>query len=346
MRDKVVVIGNIPVDRVVKKRKKKVVLQGYSPGGAINVAHYLKELIGRDQVLLVSNIGDDKYARKYIEPELKKMRDDYVKRVKDAETRLYEVDVTKPQEPKITRLKEAQKLMNTLYKNITPILPSVSTIYFQSCTPVFEMKYRSRNVELIRKAYEMKIPVILDWNKRKTVPSKKMEGKRREVLNMIDTLKMNESEAKLFVEPQTKKNVKRIKLRKRELERLADEIMDNYAIKRVVITLGGRGSYVQTRDMSLKFDALKPHVVLDATGTGDASSSAYCSERIKNLDEIETGVLSNILACLALETMFSYPRFVSRTCIRQYIKRRFKYCKKYKVGAMELVHKLGLETIS
>jgi sugar/nucleoside kinase (ribokinase family) len=165
---------------------------------------------------------------------------------------------------------------------------------------------------------------------------------RKSVLDMLDTLKMNEAEAKLFVEPGTNKNVEKIRLRKRELERLADEIMNSYAIKRLVITLGRRGSYVQTRDMSLRFEGLRPHVVMDATGTGDASSSAYCCEYIKNLDEIETGVLSNILGCIAVENMFSYPYCITRTSIRQYIIRRHKYCKKYKVDAMGLVRKLGL----
>ena len=163
MQDKAAVFGNITVDRVV--RRKKVL--GYSPGGAINVAYILKELINPQNVLLVSNIGDDNYAKTYIEPELNKMRDDYVRRIKDSGTRLYEVNINDRLKPKITRLSEAQKLMNTLFIDITPVLPSVSTIHFQSYATVFERKYRNRTIELIRKAYEMKVPVILDWNKRK-----------------------------------------------------------------------------------------------------------------------------------------------------------------------------------
>lgn len=342
MRDKLVVLGNITVDRVIKKIKKKVIPQGYSPGGAINVAHYLKELTSHDQVLLVANVGDDKYAREHIEPELEKMRDDYVRRVKDAETRRYQVDITRPEQPTITRLTEAQRLMDTPYIDVTPVLDSVSTIYSQSCSPIFEGKYRNRIVELIRKSCEMKIPVILDWNKRKIFEDEKAADKQKKILDAIDTLKMNESEAKLFVEPGTKKTPEKIRLRNRELEELAEEIMSNYTLKRVVITLADRGSYVQTRKMGLRFDALKPHIVMDATGTGDASSSAHCCERIKNLDEIETGVLSNILGCLAIENKFSYPSGINSDRIRQYILHRYQYCKKYKVEVMGLLGKLGL----
>jgi sugar/nucleoside kinase (ribokinase family) len=166
MRDKIAVIGNITVDRVVRRKRKKVILESYSPGGAINVVRYLKELVGLNRVILVSNIGDDRYAREYIEPELKKLNDSYVRRIESAETRLYEVDITDPERPVITRIAEAQKLMDSSYKDITPLLDSLSTLYFQSCTPILKIRYRKKIVELIRKAHEMKVPIILDWNSR------------------------------------------------------------------------------------------------------------------------------------------------------------------------------------
>ena len=341
MQDKLVVYGNITVDRVIEKKGRKPVLKGHSPGGAINVAHYLKELTNRDQVLLVSNIGDDDYASMYIEPELEKMNDNYVQRVKNGKTRLYQVDITKPTRPSITRLEEARGLMDTPYRNITPVLPSVSTIHFQSYATIFENKYRDGLIELIRKIHEMNIPVNLDWNKRKYVESKETLSIQKKILDVLDTLKMNESEAKSLVEPKEGKTEK-IRLRSRELERLADEIMDNYTVKRVVITLSDRGSYVQTRGMNLRFDALKPLIIMDTTGTGDAVSAAYGCERIKNLDEIETGVLSQILGCLAVENMFSFPNSIKKTVIRQYIINRHDYCKKYKVEFTGLLKKLGL----
>jgi sugar/nucleoside kinase (ribokinase family) len=340
MQDKVAVFGNITIDRVV--RRKKVL--GYSPGGAINVAYILKELINPQNVLLVSNIGDDNYAKTYIEPELKKMRDDYVRRVKDAETRRYEVNINNPLKPKINRLSEAQKLMNTLFMDITPILPSLSTIHFQSYATVFERKYRNRTIELIKRAYDMKVPVILDWNKRKLLERKGIEEEQKKVLDMSDTVKMNEYEAKLFVEPQNKKKVEKIRLRKRELERLADEIMDNYNINRLIISLADRGSYVQTRHESLRFDALKPQIIMDCIGTGDAFLTAYSVKSLKKLNEKETGVFSNMLGSIATENMFSYPHSITRTRIRQAMitKHGSNYCIKHDVDCRDLASKLGL----
>jgi len=342
MQDKIAVIGNIPVDHVVRRGKEV----GYSPGGAINPAYILKELNGIDNVLLVSNIGHDNYARVYIEPELKKMRDDYVRRIKDAETRLYEVNINDPLRPKITRINEAEKLMDHSYIDISPILPEISTIHFQSCTPIYEGRYRNRNIELIRKASERvpAIPVILDWNKRKVFKSKKAEGEQKEVLDRLDTLKMNEYEAKLFVDPQTKKKPEKIKLRKRDYERLADEIMGSYAVKRVFITLSDRGSYVQTRRDSFRFYALKPQVVIDCTGVGDASSVGYSIKSLKKLNEGEAGAFSMILGSLATENMFSYPHSITRVRMRQVLitKRGHNYCKRHDVDCRGLARKLGL----
>jgi len=342
MRDKVAVIGNITVDHVVGGRE-----EGYSPGGAINPAYILKELLSPEQVLLVSNIGDDDYARIYIEPELKKMRDNYVRRIEDAPTRFYEVDISNPKIPKFTRKEETQILMNHSHIDITPVLPEISTIHFQSSSQIYEGGYRNRMVELIRKAYDDEgVHVILDWNKRKVFKSKKTEEEQKEVLDMLDTLKMNECELKLFVEPNTNKKSDKIRLRKGKLEKFADEIMGSYDIKRLVITRRDRGSYVQTRHKGLKlwFDALKPQILIDCLGTGDASAVAYDVKDINELTEREAGVLSNILGSLATEDMFSYPHSITRTRIRQSLitRRGYNYCNRYDVDCRRLARKLGL----
>jgi len=341
MQNQFAIYGNIPVDCYSIRKRREEILKGHGPGGSIIVAYYLKELTSRDQVFLVANIGDDEYERKFIEPQLERMNTDYVQRVKDAKTRLYKVDITNPMRPKITRLENAEKLMKTPYMDISPALPSISTIHFQSYSTIFENKHRDRTIEVIRKAHEMKIPTVLDWNKRKKTDIKKEEKIEKKVLDMLDTLKMNKEEAKSFVEPNSRRRPI-IRLRNRELEELADEIMDNFTINRLVITLGDQGSYVQTRKMSLRFDAVKSRVTFDATGAGDAASVAYNIEKLASTDEIETGTFSNIMGCLAVEHEFSFPRLVTKRTIRQYIVSNHVYCQKYKVSAMELLEKLGI----
>jgi hypothetical protein len=60
------------------------------------------------------------------------------------------------------------------------------------------------------------------------------------------------------------------------------------------------------------------------------------------LDEIGSGVLSNMLGCQSVENGFSYRSTINRTSIRQFIINRHHYCKKYKLDAIGLINKLGL----
>jgi sugar/nucleoside kinase (ribokinase family) len=338
MTKKVAIVGNITVDRVV--RRGKVI--GHSPGGTINVAYILKELMSPDDVILVSNIGSDYYAKTYIEKELQKMRNDYVRRV-DAETRLYEANVNDPLKPKLTRINDAEKLMNYAYKDLTPELNDLSVIHFQSLTPISEGRYRSRVIKLIKEAYDKGISMSLDLNKRKSIKSDKTEDVEGGVFDKLHTLKMNEEELISLVEPKTKKKPK-IRLRKRKIERLVNEIMGTYDLERFVVTRGDRGSYAQTRDNVYTFRALKPGIVMDALGTGDTSATGYLIGYIKNLNEMEIGVLSNFLASLSLENDFSYPHTITTTRMRQALitKRGRKYCDRYNVNYRILAKKLGL----
>lgn len=337
MQENVAVVGNIVVDRVIKKDKRGSYLQGFSTGGAMNSMRYLRELIGGNHIFSVSNIGDDELAKKYIEPELKVIRDDYVQIMENAETRYNEVDITEPSNPDIRRLQRAEKLMNIPYADITAVLPSLSTLYLQSQTYISpDFKGREELVKTMKKASEEKVHVMMDWNK---ILSGKVDKMEEDALCMIDTLKMSDVQAEAFLNHRSSK-----KPTTKEVFNTAAEILDKYNIKRVVITRGSEGSSVVTPEVGLIFDALKPRNISDTTGAGDVASTPYCIKEMKGLSEVEAGVLSQILACQYIEGNDIYPRTADKSKIAEFIVDKHSYCLQYAIRVGDLLGKLGLKT--
>jgi sugar/nucleoside kinase (ribokinase family) len=210
MQRRLVPVGSLTVDRIVKYEK----IIGYKTGGIANHCRTWVKFIESDAITPVSRIGDDKYA-KYIEVPLKKMHIDesYILEVKNAESRLYETDISDPQRPKIQRIQNAEKLMSTPPKDITPILAETAILFYPSFHSVFETSYFDLTLRTIEEAYRLGVPVGLDNNIRQISAEKlkTISNFAQKIYDKLAFLKVNEGEAKVIMNPTIAEPIEKIK---------------------------------------------------------------------------------------------------------------------------------------
>jgi len=338
MQYRLVSIGNFTVDRIVMHGK----IIGYNPGGITNLCRAWVKLIESNAITPVSKIGDDKYV-KHVERPLKKLHIDetYILKVENAESRLYEIDVTDPQRPKIQRKQSADKLMNTPPKDITPILPETAVLFYQSFATVFETPYLDLTLKTIEEAYRLGIPVGLDNNIRQASVKnlKTMSDVTQKIYGKLDFLKVNEGEAKIIMNPDIDEPIEKITLQENELSRIANEIADSYGIKTVAITMGKQGSFILTRDEELKFKVVKPKKFVNSLGAGDLWCAGYCMKYPNELSEKEAGFLATVLGSLATEGISAYPSHLTKKKIR---KRIWNNSGSYHIDSDQFLKKLKL----
>lgn len=338
MQYRLVPVGNFTVDRIVKDGKTI----GYKPGGIANLCRTWVKMVEPNTITPVSKIGDDKYV-KYVERPLERLHVDesYILKVDDAESRLYEIDVTDPQKPKIQRKQSADKLMDTPPKDIVPILTETSVLFYQSFATVFETPYLDLTLKTIEEAYRLGVPVGLDNNIRQASVKnlKTMSGVTQKVYDKLDFLKVNEGEAKIILNPTIDEPIENITLQKNELSRVANEIAESYGIKTVAITMGEQGSFILTRDEELRFKAVKPKKFVNSLGAGDLWCAGYSMKYPSELSEREAGFLATVLGSLATEGISAYPSHLTKKKIREGI---WDNSELYNVDSNQILEKLKL----
>ncbi len=331
-------VGNLTVDRIVRHRK----IIGYKPGGIANFCRTLVKLVEPNTITPVAKIGDDKYV-KHVERPLKKLHVDesYILKVESAESRLYEINVTDPQRPKIQRKQNAEELMSTPPKDITPILPQTAILFYQSFATVFETPYLDLTLKTIEEAYRLGVPVGLDNNIRQASVEKlkAMSNVTQKVYNKLDFLKVNEGEAKIILNPNIDEPIEKISLQENELSRVANGIASSYDVKTVAITMGERGSFILTRDEELRFKAVEPENFVNSLGAGDLWCAGYCMKYSRKLSEWEAGFLATVLGSLATEGTYAYPSHLTKKRIRGRIRNTSGL---YDIDASQFLKKLKL----
>jgi len=338
MQYRLVPVGSFTVDRIVKHGKTI----GYHPGGIANLCRTWVKLIEPNAITPVSKIGDDRYV-KYVEKPLNRLHIDesYILKIKDAESRLYEIDVTNPQRPKIQRKQSADKLMSTVPKDIIPILSETAILFYQSFATVFETPYLDLTLKTIEEAYRLGIPVGLDNNIRQASVKnlKTMSDITQKVFGKLNFLKVNEGEAKIIMNPDIDEPIEKITLQENELSRVANEIVNTYSIKTVAITMGERGSFILTRDEELRFEAVKPENFVNSLGAGDLWCAGLCMKYPRKLSNEEAGFLATVLGSLAAEGISAYPSHLTKKKIKETICNNSEL---YRVNSNQLLRKLKL----
>jgi len=340
MKYRLVGIGNMTVDRIVKDGK----ILSYMPGGVTNLCRTWVEFVDPSAITPVTKIGDDKYV-KHVKRELGKLGIDksYILEIPNAESRLYEINVTDPQSPKIQKKQDAEILMNTPPKDITPILPNTAFVFYQSFATLFETPYLDLTLKTIKEANRLGVKIVVDNNiRQKSVEKVKiMSDTIKHVFNRVDFLKLNEGEAKILLNPEINQAIEKIRLDEEDLSKVADEITKDYGVKNIAITMGERGSFIQTPDKKLRFDAVKPINFINSLGAGDLYSAGICMKYVRNLSYEETGTLATVLGALATEGVPAYPKHLTRKKIINAIKMNAnEFYEKYKINVDEFLRNL------
>lgn len=72
-------------------------------------------------------------------------------------------------------------------------------------------------------------------------------------------------------------------------------------VKILITTLGANGSTIQTKDQIFTVAAVKPEVILDPTGAGDAFRSGFLMGYLKGLNLKTCGQMGSVASCYAIE---------------------------------------------
>jgi sugar/nucleoside kinase (ribokinase family) len=111
---------------------------------------------------------------------------------------------------------------------------------------------------------------------------------KREALQFVDILKANESEMKVLTGY-------------RDVRKSA-EVLADWGVKEVVITLGSMGSVIYHDRVFYDIPAYKPAKVVDTTGCGDTYMAGYLSRRINGAGLREAGEFAAAMATLKIES--------------------------------------------
>ena len=153
-------------------------------------------------------------------------------------------------------------------------------------------------------AYKKGVKVILN-----TAPVQPIED---ELLSKVDLITPNEVEAEILTG---------IKVDSEEAADQAAEWFFARGVKRVLITLGGRGVYLNTRDKKGILPAYKVEAV-DTTGAGDAFNGGLLAALAEGKDLWEASKFANALAALSVQKIGTTPAMPVREEIMA--KRLFK----------------------
>ncbi|MBW2976709.1 carbohydrate kinase family protein [Candidatus Woesearchaeota archaeon] len=335
-----VLIGNITADFIVNQEGTK----GPFPGAIGNVSGYLaKFLDDPNRITPVSKMGNDMYAGKLKEKldELGINKSHIV--AVEGESRTYGIDVTKPQAPVITRLKNADAVMKAPYGDISGLLQENKTVLYIHSRAILEQN-PPWILEKIKEAKKSGGIVIYDDNIR-PVTIKEMKGLEEEALEevvnntievykQLDVLKINEGEAVFLTElykkrieiddPSTKT------LEDGDLYHVAKEIAENYGAKRIVITRGEKGSYIldTKENVGLMVPAVKPENYVNSLGAGDAFDAGLVAGYANGLTIYETAFLASVLGSFAVKEVSGFPEHLTKELIRDRI---MEYSKSYKI---------------
>jgi sugar/nucleoside kinase (ribokinase family) len=127
---------------------------------------------------------------------------------------------------------------------------------------------------------------------------------KQEALAHVHILKVNDHEMEVLT------GVKEIKA--------GAQILADWGVKEVVITLGSKGSVIYTDGIFYTIPVYKPTEVVDATGCGDTYMAGYLYQRVKGAGIQDAGEFASAIAGLKIQS--SGPFTGSKEDVIQFLK--------------------------
>lgn len=313
-------------------------------GGVINIAKIWSVFVNSHRICLVSQIGDAR-NNPLIQKRLNEIDADftYITFVQQCQNKLYRIRFYDGQ-PIFERIQNAKKLRNVPFPRVP--IQSVSMMFFQSLATIFESPYAEDIVRLIETANEIGVPTFLDMNAR-PASIRNLKSNRRfidligRVFHSLDTLKVNESEARVVAEVFPKIRPRRSTFYQKPLA-IVRSIRNSYELKRALLTKGEKGSYLQTRSRSIKFASLTLDEFSNSLGCGDAFSGGYCLRYVFDLSDREGMAIATLLAALQTLERFAYPRSLGKGLVAKALRQHEEFFAHHDVDAEKLGKKLGI----
>lgn len=182
---------------------------------------------------------------------------------------------------------------------------SISEIIGNSKYLLTQLETNISSVEkVIDIAYKKGVKVVLN-----TAPVQKISD---EILSKVELITPNEVEAEVLtgITIDSKENA----------DRAADYFFEK-GVKNVLITLGGRGVYIATKEKREIISAYKVKAI-DTTGAGDAFNGGLLTALSEGKDLWEAARFANALAAIAVQRLGTTPSMPTREEIDQFLAER------------------------
>lgn len=179
---------------------------------------------------------------------------------------------------------------------------SISEIIGNSKYLLTQLETNISSVEkVIDMAYKKGVKVVLN-----TAPVQKISD---EILSKVELITPNEVEAEVLtgITIDSKENA----------DRAADYFFEK-GVKKVLITLGGRGVYIATEEKREIIPAYKVEAI-DTTGAGDAFNGGLLTALSEGKNLWEAARFANALAAIAVQRLGTTPSMPTREEIEQFL---------------------------
>lgn len=250
-------------------------------------------------VTMVTKLGKDSFANVALDAmkELN-MKQEHVFVTEEAETgcALILVDENTSQNEIVVLLGACNTITDEEVDSLTDVLKDSEYLLTQLETNVSAV---DRVIDI---AYKNNVKVILN-----TAPVQPIED---EILKKIYLITPNEVEAEILtgIPVDSKENA----------DKAADWFFEK-GVENVLITLGGRGVYIATKEKREIIPAY--HVeAIDTTGAGDAFNGGLVAALAEGKDLWEAAGFANALAAVAVQRLGTTPAMPTREEIEQFIK--------------------------
>lgn len=250
-------------------------------------------------VTMVTKLGKDSFANVALDAmkELN-MKQEHVFVTEEAETgcALILVDENTSQNEIVVLLGACNTITDEEVDSLTDVLKDSEYLLTQLETNVSAV---DRVIDI---AYKNNVKVILN-----TAPVQPIED---EILKKIYLITPNEVEAEILtgIPVDSKENA----------DKAADWFFEK-GVENVLITLGGRGVYIATKEKREIIPAY--HVeAIDTTGAGDAFNGGLVAALAEGKDLWEAAGFANALAAVAVQRLGTTPAMPAREEIEQFIK--------------------------
>jgi sugar/nucleoside kinase (ribokinase family) len=278
----IIVAGHFSIDSINLPNRTDSI---QSLGGAVTYVSIISRRLGKT-VSIISKIGED-----FPETYLQKLLEDgvnisWIAKVKKEKTTRFEIEYSKNLCKRTLRLKyKATPLdLNTLPKNfkskITHLAPISDEISYNMA------KKLKKHTDLLSLDPQ---GLLRKFSKNGNV--KQFSKSKMEILGLVDLYKSSFMEIKRLTGKSNLKN--------------AIDVIHNFGIKIVIVTLGSKGVVISDCGTSYLIPAFKSRDLIDPTGAGDCFIGGFLAEFLNKKDILWCACVGSAAASLVIEKVGS-----------------------------------------